>query len=192
MENIKSQLEIQLMQKIIEADSKSLEELYDRYSQILYSLIKKIVLDKNVAEEVLANVFLLVWKKGERIDFSTYNLYTWLVSLAHNIAIDRKKRDASSESLPEYTEEYEDKFIIPTISNSIEANDLEKAMSAKAKFGNAMNKLTSAQKYVINLAYYEGKTQTDIANHLNIPLPTVKSKIQVALSNLKLNFITEK
>ena len=192
MENVKSHLEIQLMQKIIEGDSKSLEELYDRYSQILYSLIKKIVIDKSVAEEVLANVFSLVWKKGERLDFSIYNLYSWLVSLAHNKAIDRKKRDASLEGLPEYTEEYEDNFIIPKISKSIEANDLEKAMSAKVKFGNAMNKLTSAQKYVINLAYYEGKTQSDIANQLNIPLPTVKSKIQVALSNLKLNFATEK
>ncbi|MEJ2193478.1 MAG: hypothetical protein P8X73_01305, partial [Ignavibacteriaceae bacterium] len=71
------------MQKTIEGDSKSLEELYDRYSQILYSLIKKIVIDKSVAEEVLANVFSLVWKKGERLDFSIYNLYSWLVSLAH-------------------------------------------------------------------------------------------------------------
>lgn len=189
---MKSHLEIQLMQKIIETDSKSMEDLYDRYSQILYSLIKKIVIDKSVAEEELANVFILVWKKAEKIDFSTYNLYTWLISLAHNKAIDRKIREASSEGLPEYTEEYEDNFIIPKISKSIEANDLEKALSVKVKFGNAMNKLTSAQKYVINLAYYEGKTQTDIANQLNIPLPTVKSKIQVALSNLKLNFVSEK
>ena len=192
MEDTKSHFEIQTVQKVIESDSKALEELYDRYSRILYSLIKKIVTNKAVAEEVLADVFLLLWKKGERIDFSTYNLYTWLVTLTHNKAIDRKKRDASLEDLPEYTEEYEDKFIIPKISNSIEAKDLDGALSVEVKFRNAMNNLTDAQKYVINLAYFEGKTQSDIANQLNIPLPTVKSKIQVALSTLKLNLTTGK
>jgi len=190
MEDIKSHSEIQIMQKVIESDLKALEDLYDRYSQILYTLIKKIVIDKIVAEEVLADVFLLVWKKGDRFDFSSSNLYTWLISLTYNKAVDRKKRDASSEGLPEYTEEYEDKFIIPKLSKRLEVQDLESALSAKAKFNNALNKLTDAQKYVINLAYYEGKTQNDIANQLNIPLPTVKSKIKVALSNLKHNLAT--
>jgi RNA polymerase sigma-70 factor (ECF subfamily) len=74
------------------------------------------------------------------------------------------------------------------LSKTIEAKDLESAMAVKPKFEDAMNKLTETQKYVINLAYYEGKTQSDIANQLNIPLPTVKSKIQVAMSNLKHNF----
>ena len=74
--------------------------------------------------------------------------------------------------------------------DTIEAQDLESAFSAKDKFENALNKLTGAQKYVINLAYYEGKTQNDIASQLNIPLPTVKSKIQVSLSNLKHNLVT--
>ena len=190
MEEIKSHSEIQIMQKVIEFDLKALEDLYDRYSQILYTLIKRIVINKTVTEEVLAETFLLIWKKGERFDFSTSNLYTWLVFLTHNKAVDRKKREASSEGLPEYTEEYEDKFIIPKLSNPIEAQDLESALAAKTKFTNAFSKLTDAQKYVINLAYYEGKTQNDIASQLNIPLPTVKSKIQVALSNLKHNLAT--
>jgi len=92
MEDIKSHSEIQIMQKVIESDLKALEDLYDRYSQILYTLIKKIVIDKIVAEEVLADVFLLVWKKGDRFDFSSSNLYTWLISLTHNKAVDRKKK----------------------------------------------------------------------------------------------------
>ena len=190
MEDIKQNSEIQIMQRVIESDTQALEELYDRYSQILYTLIKKVVIDKDVAEQVLADVFLIVWKKGKSFDFSTQNLYAWLVLLAHSKAVDRKKRDASSDNLPEYTEEYEDKFIIPKLSKSIEAQDLESAFSAKDKFENALNKLTGAQKYVINLAYYEGKTQNDIASQLNIPLPTVKSKIQVSLSNLKHNLVT--
>jgi RNA polymerase sigma-70 factor (ECF subfamily) len=190
MEDIQSYPEIQTMQKVIDSDLEALEELYDRYSQILYTLIKKIIDDKAIAEELLADVFLLVWKKGKSFDLSTNNLYTWLVRLAYNKAVDRKKRETSPKSLPEYTDEYEDKFIIPKLAKTIEAKDLESAMALKPKFEDAMNKLTGTQKYVINLAYYEGKTQSDIANQLNIPLPTVKSKIQVALSNLKHNFTT--
>jgi RNA polymerase sigma-70 factor (ECF subfamily) len=176
------------MQRIIDSDAAALEELYERYSQILFTLIKKIVEDKTIAEEILVDVFLIVWKKGKRFDQSTNNLYTWLVRLAYNKAVDRKKREHSPESLPEYTDEYEDRFIIPILAKTIEAKDLESAIAVKPKFEDAMNKLTETQKYVINLAYYEGKTQSDIANQLNIPLPTVKSKIQVAMSNLKHNF----
>ncbi|MDH3269255.1 MAG: sigma-70 family RNA polymerase sigma factor [Ignavibacteria bacterium] len=177
MEDIKLNSEIQIMKRVIESDEKALEELYDLYSQILYTLINKVVNNKDGSEEVLADVFLLVWKKGKSFDFTTQNLYAWLVLLAHNKAVDRKKRDSSPDDLPEYSDEYEDKFIIPKLSKSIEAQDLESAFSVKDKFENALNKLTGAQKYVINLAYYEGKTQNDIANQLNIPLPTVKSKI---------------
>ena len=192
MEDTQTHPEIQTMQKIIDSDAAALEELYDRYSQILYTLINKIVEDNAVAEELLADVFLLVWKKGDRFNLSTNNLYTWLVRLAYNKAVDRKKRETAPDSLPEYTDEYEDRFIIPILSKTIEAKDLESAMAVKPKFEDAMNKLTETQKYVINLAYYEGKTQSDIANQLNIPLPTVKSKVQVAMSNLKHNFVSGK
>lgn len=188
MEDAQTHPEIQTMQEIVDADTAALEELYDRYSQILYTLIKKIVEDQTIAEELLKDVFLIVWKKGERFDQSTNNLYTWLVRLAYNKAVDRKKRELSTDSLPEYTEEYEDRFIIPILAKTIEAKDLESAMALKPRFEDAMHKLTETQQYVLNLAYYEGKTQSDIANQLNIPLPTVKSKIQVAMSNLKHNF----
>ena len=188
MKDTQTYPEIQTMQKIIDSDATALEELYNRYSQILFTLIKKIVEDKTIAEEILVEVFLIVWKKGKSFDQSTNNLYTWLVRLAYNKAVDRKKREISPDSLPEYTDEYENRFIIPILAKTIEAKDLESAIAVKPKFEDAMNKLTETQKYVINLAYYEGKTQSDIANQLNIPLPTVKSKIQVAMSNLKHNF----
>jgi RNA polymerase sigma-70 factor (ECF subfamily) len=192
MKDTQTYPEIQTMQKIIDSDAAALEELYDRYSQILYTLIHKIVEDIAVAEELLVAVFLLVWKKGKRFDLSTNNLYTWLVRLAYNKAIDRKKRETAPDSLPEYTDEYEERFIIPILGKTIESKDLESAMAVKPKFEDAMNKLTETQKYVINLAYYEAKTQTDIAYQLNIPLPTVKSKVQVAMSNLKHNFASGK
>lgn len=178
------------MLKIKEYDSKALEELYDRYSPILYTLIKKIVTDQSVAEEVLADIFVILWKKGKNFELSNENLYSWLIILARNKAVDRKIRDSKFKELPEYSDDFEDEIIIPKISKSIDPIELSNVQAEKEKFEDAMNKLTDAQKYVINMAFYDGKTQGEIASELNIPQPTVKSKIQVALSNLKTNFVS--
>lgn len=177
------------MLKVAESDSQALEELYDRYSPLLYTLIKKIVDDKNIAEEVLTDVFVIIWRKISKFNFENDSVYTWLVTLTRNKAVDRLRRDQSDEELPEYNDEYEDDFILPQLSEEIEPIDINNANSAKEKFEEALNKLTDAQKYVIYLAYYDGKTQQEIAKKLNIPLPTVKSKIQVAMSNLKQNLL---
>ena len=190
MEDNKIITDTQIMHKIKEYDSKALEELYDRYSPILYTLIKKIVPDQTVAEEVLADIFVILWKKGKYFELSNENLYTWLIILARNKAVDRKIRDSKLKELPEYSDDFEDEIIIPKISKSIDPVELTKVQAEKEKFEEAMNKLTEAQKYVINMAFYDGKTQGEIASELNIPLTTVKSKIQVALSNLKINFVS--
>ncbi len=190
MEDNKIITDSQVMRKIKEYDSKALEELYDRYSPILYTLIKKIVPDQTVAEEVLADIFVILWKKGKNFELSNENLYTWLIILARNKAVDRKIRDSKLKELPEYSDDFEDEIIIPKISKSIDPIELSNVQAKKEKFEEAMNKLTEAQKYVINMAFYDGKTQGEIASELNIPLPTVKSKIQVALSNLKTNFVS--
>lgn len=190
MEDNKIITDTQIMHKIKEYDSKALEELYDRYSPILYTLIRKIVPDQTVAEEVLADIFVILWKKGKYFELSNENLYTWLIILARNKAVDRKIRDSKLKELPEYSDDFEDEIIIPKISKSIDPVELTKVQAEKEKFEGAMNKLTEAQKYVINMAFYDGKTQGEIASELNIPLTTVKSKIQVALSNLKINFVS--
>ncbi len=191
MDDYKSLSDIQIMSKVGEYDSKALEELYNRYSPILYSLIKKIVEDKTKAEEVLADVFVLVWKKKNSSNISDANVYTWLITLARNKAVDIRRRDENSEEgMPEYNDDYEDYFIIPKLSESIDPLDLNKALSVKDNFEEALNKLTDAQKFVLILAYYEGKTQSEIAKQLNIPVATVKSKIKLSLSNLKQNLVS--
>jgi RNA polymerase sigma-70 factor (ECF subfamily) len=190
LDDYKSLSDIQIMNKVGDYDSKALEELYDRYSPILYSLIKKIVEDKTKAEEVLADVFVIVWKNKNSSNISAANVYTWLVTLARNKAVDNKRRDESSKGMPEYNDDYEDRFIIPRLSKSIDPLDLNKALSVKDNFEEALNKLTDAQNFVLYLAYYEGKTHSEIAKQLNIPVATVKSKVKVSLLNLKQNLVS--
>jgi len=190
LDDYKSFSDIQIMNKVGDYDSKALEELYDRYSPILYSLIKKIVEDKTKAEEVLVDVFVIVWESKEASNIPADNVYTWLITLARNKAVDIKRRDENPEGMPEYNDDYEDSMIIPKLSKSIDPLDLKKALSVRDNFEEALNKLTDAQKFVLLLAYYEGKTHSEIAKQLNIPVSTVKSKIKLSLTNLKQNLVS--
>ena len=181
--------DIELLQRVASHDSKALEALYNRYSSLLYTVIKKIVNDEAIAEEVLTDVFVIIWQKVNLFNFDSANVYTWLITLSRNKAIDTLKRINSGEELEQYNDEYENRFIIPHLSPVIDSLDIKTSLNIKDNVERALNKLTDAQQYVLYLAYYEGLTQKGIATRLNIPLPTVKSKIKIALSNLRDNLI---
>lgn len=177
--------DIEVMKRVAGYDSKALEILYNRYSPLLYTLIKKIVADKELAENILTEVFVIIWRRVELFDIYSGNVYTWLVTLARNKAVDTIRRSNDKLNLPEYSNEYEEKFIVPKLSKQIDAMDLETTHKVKDSVEVALNKLTDAQQYVIYLAYYEGLTQKEIAEKLNIPYLTVKSKIKIASTNLR-------
>jgi RNA polymerase sigma-70 factor, ECF subfamily len=184
-----SSTDLELMERVASYDSKALEALYNRYSPLLYTVIKKIAAEESIAENVMSDVFVIIWRKANLFDFHTANVYTWLVSLARNKATDTIRRLKPGAEIKEYNDEYEDEFIIPHLSMAIDPLDLKTALSLKESVESALNSLTEAQQYVIYLAYYEGLTQKEIASKLNIPYPTVKSKVKIALSNLKENLI---
>jgi RNA polymerase sigma factor (sigma-70 family) len=179
----------ELMQRVHVNDSKALEALYNRYSPLLYTLIKKIVVDEEVAKDVLSDVFVIIWRKIDLFNFSSNNVYAWIITITRNKAIDTIRRARNSSEMEPYNDEYENKNIIPKLSHTSDPIDLETANNIKDGVGAALNKLTDAQQFVINLAYFEGLTQKEIAERLNIPVSTVKSKIKIALSNLKDNLI---
>jgi len=173
----------EIMLKIAGYDSKALEQLYDRYAPILYTLIKKIVTEKETAEEILSDVFVIVWKNIDLFDFKTNNVYTWLIMLTRNKAIDVLSRRSDKE-MEEYTSDYEKEKIIPKLSPEIKPVELNEVLEKREKIVNAVNGLTDAQRYVLELSYYGGMYEDEIAGKLKIPVMTVKSKLQVAIGNL--------
>jgi RNA polymerase sigma-70 factor (ECF subfamily) len=181
----------ELMQRVHINDSKALEALYDRYSPLLYTLIKKIVVDEEVAKDVLSDVFVIIWRKIDLFDFNSNNVYTWIITITRNKAVDAIRRARNSSEMEPYNDEYENKNIIPKLSQINNPLNLETANNIKDDINAAFNKLTDAQQFVMQLAYYEGLTQKEIADRLKIPVPTVKSKIKIALGNLKDNLIGE-
>jgi len=188
MVNIPS-TDIDLLRRVAKHDSKALEVLYNRYSPLLYTLIKKMVTEQSLAQEILADVFVIVWRKSNKFNFNSENVYAWIVTLARNKAADEIRRKRFAGNAPEYTEGFEDNYILPHLSPKTDSLDLKTALNIKGSVETALNKLTDAQQYVIYLAYYEGLTEEEIAAKLNIPLQTVKSKVKIALSNLKENLI---
>lgn len=181
--------DIEVMKRVVSYDSKALEILYNRYSPLLYTLIKKIAGQKTLAEEILSEVFVIIWRRIELFDVFSGNVYTWLVLLARNKAVDTVRRNNENLKMPEYTDEYEKNFIVPRLSKQIDPLDLATTSTIKNSVEAALNKLTDAQQYVIYLAFYEGLTQKDIAEKLNIPFATVKSKIKIASLNLRENLL---
>lgn len=173
----------ELMQRVLKRDSKALEALYDKYSPLLYTLIKRIVKDEKLAQEVLADVFVIIWQKTDFFNFDYKNVFSWIVLLTKNKAVDTLRRKNGNASI-EYSDEFENNFIIPAIVDYNEFG-FEDAIARSENLKSAISKLTEAQRYVLQLAFFEGLTQSEIAAKLKIPLPTVKSKIKVALNTLK-------
>ena len=187
MNSASTTTDLDIMKKVASYDSKALEALYNRYSTILYTLIKTIVSDAALAEEVLSDVFVIIWRKVNHFDFEDGNVYTWLITLARNKAVDTIRVKRTGVETQPYSDEYENKFILPVLKPGGKTIELKDALNKTVKIQKAMEELTDAQQYVIHLAYFEGLTESEIAAKLNIPISTVKSKIRIALTNLKEN-----
>ena len=184
--------DLQLINKIRKYDSRALEELYDRYSPLLYTLIKKIAPDEETVNDILVEVFAIVWRKASDYDFTNSSVYSWIINLARNRVVEELRRNrAMMKDVDSYDDEYEDFYIIPFMDKKIDNLDLDTAMNIKPKMEEALSKLSDTQKYVIHLAYYEGFNLNEISEKLGIPVETVRGKVMTAMQTLKDNLISE-
>ena len=183
MSNYNILTDAEIMLKIAGYDSKALELLYDRYAPQLYALIKRIIPNQELAEEVLSEVFVIILKQIDQFDFKSNDVYTWLITLTRNKAVDAMKRGQGKEKR-KYTYEYEKEEILPKLSPEIKAIEFSNVIDMRNKIQEAFNSLTDAQKLVIDLAYYEGVDENIIAERLKIPVSSVKSKLRLANASL--------
>lgn len=186
-----TQTDAEIMLKLAGYDSKALEQLYDRYSSMLYALIRKIIPNKDLAEEVLSDVFVITWKQMDQFDFKSNNVFTWLVTLSRNKAVDAVKREMGKEKR-EYSEQYEKEEILPKLSPEIKAIDFAEVTEMREMVKAAINSLADTQKSVIDLSYYEGLDENVIAERLKIPVSSVKSKLHLANNSLMKQIFTDR
>lgn len=169
-----------LVKRMMEADESALSALYDRYSGMLFSMVVRIVRDAQAAEEILQDLFLQLWRSPERFDESRGSLAAWLMVSARNRALSRLRRR-------EYRESPEDLESFPAIAVPSSVNIEEEAQRIQFmdRLRGAMAALPAEQREVLELAYFEGMTQTEIADRTGCPLGTVKTRARTAMQYLK-------
>lgn len=175
--------EIELMKRIKARDADALEELYDLYKRLLFGMVISIVKKREEAEDVLQEIFVTIWNKADSFNEDKGNVYSWIVTLARNKAIDRVRSKGYKTQQKQSVSIYEPFF-------SLEGDKYDPMettiFSDRAELvKKALTEIPDSQSEVIKIAYYRGMTQSEIADYLDIPLGTVKTRTRQGLIKLK-------
>jgi RNA polymerase sigma-70 factor, ECF subfamily len=174
--------DLKLIKGISEKKEKFLIKLYDKYSSYLFGLIIKIVHNKEDAEEILQEVFVQVWDKALLFDESKGNVIVWLITLTRNKSIDKLRSKSYRNS--KITSDIEPFEIFLSGSESDGLN-LTLNQERKSIIIEALAKLPEEQRILIQVAYFEGLSQSELASKFEIPLGTVKTRMRSALKKLQ-------
>lgn len=167
---------IQLIQKIVAKDRGAFGRFYDRFAPLLFGLALRILRSQPDAEEVVQDVFHAVWQKAGDYDRGRGAPEAWLITMTRSRAIDRlralRRRDQKTSPIEE---PFEIRDNTPT----------EARTDARLSIEGILDKLPETQREALELAYYEGFTQSEIAVRLDVPLGTVKTRIRDGLKRLR-------
>lgn len=167
-----------LLASIAGGEERALEMLYDRYERILYGFAMRTMANPALAEEVVQDVFLKIWRGAGRYDPQQGKVSTWVLSICRHTAVDklRAMRHLSESRGPEELDIIED-------PNANVAGDVEHRFVA-AEVGRALHALPVEQREVIELMYFKGMTQNEISQAQGLSLGTVKGRARLALKKL--------
>ena len=169
--------EHELVTLLQQQSEKAFGYLYDNYSGALFGVITSIVKEKESANDVLQDVFLNIWKKIESYDPTKGRLFTWMLNVARNAAIDKIRSKNYRDSLK--NQPFPEN--VDTNKNSYVSNPNVIDVGLKK----VLTKLKDEQRVIVDLSYFQGYTHEEIAKALNIPLGTVKTRIRSALIQLR-------
>lgn len=171
-----------LIALIVRTDTDALGELYDRYSQLVFSLARASVGDSATAEEITLDVFSRVWQRARTYRAERSRVSTWLTSIARNRAVDELRRRGSRPEQQSLEWAELAPAALPERNGPEAAAEL--AMQ-RQRVRAAIADLPDEQKQVVALAYFGGYTQREIAEGLGLPLGTVKTRIRLAMDKLR-------
>lgn len=175
-----------LLPRLATGDRAALDLLYDRYAGPAYALLLRIVADRQLAEDLLQEVFVRVWQRAGLYQADRGRVLTWTLSIAHNLAIDEVRR---RRRRPQEAEEHQDATatdllaLVPTAEPGPEQLAWER--HRHAQIVGALQTLPEAQRVLIELAYFEGYTQSQLAERLGEPLGTIKTRLRLGIQKLR-------
>ncbi|MEO8097952.1 MAG: sigma-70 family RNA polymerase sigma factor [Acidobacteriota bacterium] len=170
----------ELAERLRQRDPKVMSALYDRYGRLVYSLIQRVVRDTGVAEDLTQETFLRVWNRAQAFDAQRGSLGPWIITVARNRAIDYLR--SSDGRMASRSIELAD---LDHPARFADIDDKALSMDRARRLKEAFEKLTPNQKTVLELAYYEGLSQTEMAERMQQPLGTVKTWVRAALKAMR-------
>ena len=176
----KDAVESELIEKLHARDADAIAVAYDRYGHLAYSLFVRVTRDQSVAEDLVQELFLRVWNKGRAFDPNKGTLGVWIMSIARNIAIDHVR---SAHTRFQTRVRPIDQTDQPSFS--YKPKEPESILDNAKTVRRAFSELTSNQRRVLEMAYFEGFSQSEIATQLQEPLGTVKSWMRSAMGRLR-------
>jgi RNA polymerase sigma-70 factor (ECF subfamily) len=159
-----------LLQRLAAGDAGALAEFFDRHAGLVNALALRILRDGADAEDVVQEVFLQAWRQAERFDPRRGTIEAWLCTIARTRALDRLRRKASRREDP---------------AEAAPAPTLGPRPVETLAVRDALRSLSPDQRHALELAYYEGLTQSEIAARLQVPLGTIKTRIRTGLMRLR-------
>lgn len=179
-----SAVDIELMQRITQRDQNALSELYGRFGGAVYSLTLRILQNTALAEEVTQDIFLKVWNQSENWDSGKGQLISWLLTIARYTSIDRLRKEKRQPSLAETA--LDDMPALLATRGLVDDPNWQDGRLLRG----LLIQLPAEQVEVIELAFFQGLTHSEIAEITNLPLGTVKTRVRLALQKLKLLWLT--
>lgn len=172
--NLSKNLEQHIISLLKAGNQKAINLIYENYADALFGVIKKILKDDAIAEDALQESFIKIWKKGKTYDPTKAKLFTWMYRIARNTAID-KYRSTSSKIEKEVQIEDSNVYKLSVMSLNQDTLDLKKHIAG----------LDEKYQIVLKALFFEGMTQQEASEELEIPLGTVKSRLKIGLRELK-------
>jgi RNA polymerase sigma-70 factor (ECF subfamily) len=158
-------------------DNGALDYLYDHYSSALYGIIFRIVKEEDISEEILQDVLLKIWDKIENYDSNKGKLFTWMLNIARNQAIDKTRSKEMSKA--KKTDDIDN-----LVSNIGNRQSIELQVDSIG-LTEVLARLSKDQKFVVEHLYLKGYTQSELADEFNIPLGTVKTRLRLGMMELR-------
>lgn len=177
MSNYSSYPEAELVDLLKGRDEKAYSYLYDHYSAALYGVVLRVLNSEEAARDVLQDVFVKIWRNIQSYDAGKGRLYTWMLNIARNTAIDvlRSRRFKDDQKIRELDNAVH--VNVPAMSTTMFVDHVG--------LSKVMDQLSEEQQRLLNLAYFRGYTQEEISKELEIPLGTVKTRIRNTLIQLR-------
>lgn len=168
-----------LLRQVAHGDAAAFARLFDELSDLVYGVIRRVLRDPSLSEEVSQEVFVEVWRNAPRFEEERGSARTWVLTMAHRRAIDRVRSEQASRDRTDRVGRRNQERAFDAVAEQAELNDEHRRVNE------ALTTLTAVQREAVELAYYHGYTYREVAELLDTPLGTIKTRMRDGMIRLR-------